>query len=235
MRLLLGLLYLLPLFAEPVPVLVELFTSEGCSSCPPADTLLARLETEQPVPGAMVIVLSEHVDYWDQLGWRDPFSNSQFTRRQGNYASRLGTQGNYTPQMVVDGRAEFVGSDTRRALGSIAEAAHRPKVTVRLTSTSRNTGEWTLHVEVGPVPESAEVMVALVEPNVATQVARGENGGRELRHAGVVRALQSAGSVAKSATFTKDVPLKTTSPRQRAVVFVQTKNQGPVLGAALLP
>jgi hypothetical protein len=216
-------------------VLVELFTSEGCSSCPPADALLARLEKEQPAPGAMIIVLSEHVDYWDQLGWRDPFSNAQFTRRQSTYATRLSASGNYTPQMVVDGRTEFVGSDSRRALNAIAEAAKRPKTVVRLTSLDRKPGEWTVRVEVDQVPESAELFVALVEPHAVTQVARGENGGRELRHAGVVRTLQSAGAVPRGGVFAKDVVLKASGAHQRAVVFVQGRNQGPILGAALLP
>src|SRR5690242_9785709 len=114
------------LWAE-APVLVELFTSEGCSSCPPADLLLARLESTQPVPGARIIVLSEHVDYWDRLGWRDPFSSRQFTARQQDYAQVLHDNGPYTPQMVVDGGAGFVGSESAQALRTIAQAARAPK------------------------------------------------------------------------------------------------------------
>lgn len=222
------------------PVLVELFTSEGCSSCPPADSLLARIEKEQPVPGALAIVLSQHVDYWDQLGWRDPYSSAQFTRRQGVYAGRFNGQGNYTPQMVVDGKVEFVGSDTRRALTAITEAAKKPKGGVRLTSVdkkpgAKESGEWTVHVDVDAVSTDAEIMVALVEPSASSQVTRGENGGRALQHVAVVRSLIPAGHVTKGNTFMKDVVLKTSAPHQRAVVFVQAKNQGPVLGAAILP
>ena len=236
MRYLIALFCLLPLGAQQAtPVLVELFTSEGCSSCPPADALLARIEKEQPVPGALAIVLSQHVDYWDQLGWRDPFSNAQFTRRQSVYAGRFQAQGNYTPQMVVDGKVEFVGSDTRRALTAIAEAAKKPKSGVRLTSVERKPGEWTVHVETDAVPADAEVMLALVEPAATTQVTRGENGGRALPHVAIVRSLTAAGSVGKGSVYSKDVLLKPTSPSQRAVVFVQAKNQGLVLGAALLP
>src|SRR5580704_490614 len=119
--------------SAPTPVVVELFTSEGCSSCPPADLLLRRLEKEQPVPGVEVIPLSEHVDYWNQLGWKDPFSSGRFTDRQRQYADVFHKDGPYTPQMVVDGAPEFVGSDGPRALKTIAEAARRPKASVTLS------------------------------------------------------------------------------------------------------
>ena len=210
------------------PVLVELFTSEGCSSCPPADALLARLEKPE------VIVLSEHVDYWNDLGWRDPFSSAQFSERQSGYARRLGTQGNYTPEMVVDGQVEFVGSDARRAAMAIEAASHRAKIGVQLSSVRRSAEEWVVHVEVAGVSEAASVMVALVEPTMVSHVARGENRGRELKHAGVVRSLREAGVVAKGGAFSKDVVLKTSGAGQRAVVFVQGKNQGAVLGTALV-
>ena len=226
MRPLLAFLLSLPLTAQSVtPVLVELFTSEGCSSCPPADNLLARLEKEQPVPGVETIVLSQHVDYWDQLGWRDPFSNALFTRRQSAYARSIGTGGNYTPQMVVDGKVEFVGSDTRRALTAITDAGKKHKLALRLTSGERTADAWTVHIDLDAVPESAEVLVALVDPSAASQVARGENGGRQLRHVAVVRSLTTAGNVAKGSPFSKDVTLKTTAPRQRAVVFTSEKSR----------
>src|SRR5215471_9948128 len=117
---------------ERQAVLVELFTSEGCSSCPPADVLLERLERSQPVSGAQIVVLSEHVDYWNRIGWADPYSSPAFSARQEQYARHFRTQGPYTPQMVVDGRNEFVGSDARTAESAIRAAAKHPKSTINI-------------------------------------------------------------------------------------------------------
>src|SRR5260370_31679799 len=114
------------------PVLVELFTSEGCSSCPPADLLLSHLQQSQPIPGVEVIALSEHVDYWNQLGWIDPFSSAGLTERQRQYASVLHGDGVYTPQMVVDGKTGFVGSDSQKPLRAIAAAAKAPRTGIDL-------------------------------------------------------------------------------------------------------
>ena len=116
-----------------IPVLVELFTSEGCSSCPPADALLARLQRDQPVPNANIIVLEEHVDYWDHLGWHDRFSSHQITDRQPSYARRLRLDDIYTPQMVIDGTDQFTGNDSAHALRAIAQAAHTPKLNLTLS------------------------------------------------------------------------------------------------------
>src|SRR5262249_53559615 len=119
---------------ERVPVLVELFTSEGCSSCPPADVLLMQLDQLQPIAGAEVIALSEHVDYWNYLGWADPYSSSTFSRRQEEYSDAFGGDKVYTPQMVVDGQREFVGSRVSEAKETIAKAAKTAKAKVSLTA-----------------------------------------------------------------------------------------------------
>src|ERR1700730_14496258 len=124
--------------APPTPGIVQLFTSEGCSDCPPADTLLEKLIGTQPIAGAEIIGLGQHVDYWDRLGWKDRFSSAALTNRQQLYQTRFGTESIYTPQMVVDGRAEFVGSDASAARKAI-EKTLGPRIDAS-PSTSRALG-----------------------------------------------------------------------------------------------
>ena len=143
-----------PAQAHRTPVLVELFTSEGCSSCPPADDFLIQLDKEQPVPGAEIIAISEHVDYWNRLGWADPFSSAAFSDRQHQYARALGTNQMYTPQMVVDGRTEFIGSQEGKARRGIAQAAQAPKAKVGLVKGSVHPHDdlISMQVSVGQLP-----------------------------------------------------------------------------------
>jgi hypothetical protein len=218
------------------PVLVELFTSEGCSSCPPADKLLESLDRAQPVEGAETIVLSEHVDYWNHAGWTDPFSSARFSQRQQMYARRFKLEGPYTPQMVVDGNVEFVGSDGRRAVAGISNAAATEKALVRISSLPTGKGSpFRVRIEVSG-SANAEVFVALALNEAESQVVRGENGGRKLRHVAVVRSLAQIGKVRAGDRFSKAVDLpagKEANPQGfRIVVFVQERGQGRVLGAA---
>jgi hypothetical protein len=211
------------------PVLVELFTSEGCSSCPPADALLARLDRAQPVAGALAIVMSEHVDYWNHIGWTDPYSSPAFSARQEAYARRFGTAGPYTPQMVIDGRAEFVGSDARQAEAAIKEAMGRQKVAVRIGG-----GADTAAVEVDTLPagkvRSANVYVALAADHGVQDVLRGENQGRRLEHIAVVKELKQVGRIDQASGFRGAVPVER---GMRLIVFVQEGTTGPVWGAAM--
>src|SRR5215475_7917611 len=147
---------------QPVrPVIVELFTSEGCSSCPPADALLARLDHEQRIGNAEIIALEEHVDYWDQLGWNDPFSGKQWTERQEDYANAFGNAGVYTPQMVIDGRVEFVGSAQNKARNAIAEAAKEPKAEVSILNVKSDAaaGQAMVQVKIFPTTVSQAATV----------------------------------------------------------------------------
>jgi len=223
--------------ATRVPVLVELFTSEGCSSCPPADRLLADLVEQQPVEGALVIGLSEHVDYWDRHGWKDPFSYAIFTRRQEAYAARFGADRIYTPQMVVGGNAEFVGSDRREALRQIKKAAAASRVPVTLEWTTPDRRTMRLLVKAGAAVNS-DVWLALVEDRLSSVVTRGENQGRTLNHAAIARRLTKLGETAQDGSFSA-VPTVEIEDGWRplaltAVVFLQSRRSGHVLGAAAL-
>jgi hypothetical protein len=225
------------------PVLVELFTSEGCSSCPPADLVLMQLDKTQPVPGAEVIILSQHVDYWNYLGWKDPFSSAEFSRRQKAYADSLESNGPYTPQMIVDGRTEFNGGDGRKAQRTIAEAARNPKASVMLTLSPAPEGaRIQIHIEgleaarlSGKFSGKADVLLAITENGLENSVTRGENSGKKLPHAGVVRRLTLVGAATK-AGFSADqvIVLDKSWKREnlRAVVFVQEHGSRRVVGAA---
>jgi hypothetical protein len=176
----------------PVPVVVELFTSEGCSSCPPADAVLSRLAREQPVPGVQIIPLGMHVTYWDQLGWKDPASLRQATDRQQDYSRVFGAARVYTPQAVVDGREELIGSDETGLKRAIAQAAKLPHLHTVLTASIAGDGIYaTITTANMPMEwhEGFRTVLVLTEDGVSSIVKRGENGGRTLRHDAVVRKI----------------------------------------------
>jgi hypothetical protein len=225
-----------------VPVVVELFSSEGCSSCPPADALLRRLERTQPVPNARIIALEEHVDYWNQLGWKDPFSSSQFRFRQNDYARLFGTDSVYTPQMIVGGTAGFVGVDENQAYQEISKAAARPAaaVTLRTTPNSKDPALLDLIVDVkneSPTRADSDIVLAVTEDNLSSNVQRGENAGRTLRHAPVVRSFGVIGKLNPSHSNqvqlspTLKFPADWRRDGLRAVVFMQEHNTHKIAGA----
>jgi hypothetical protein len=217
------------------PVLVELFTSEGCSSCPPADFLLSHLQKEQPIPGVQVISLSEHVDYWNQLGWADPFSSPGFTERQQKYSDVFHRDGVYTPQMVVDGKAEFVGSDSRTALRAIGEAAKTPKASVGL---SCGANPISLQVRIDNMHSDADVLLAIAESSLQSNVTRGENRGRLMEHDGVTRRISIIGRAKRQQAFTAEPRIVIDKSWRRenlsAVVFLQDRYSRRVLGAGMI-
>jgi len=228
--------------ASRVPVVVELFTSEGCSSCPPADRLLQELDAEQPVSGTEILVLSEHVDYWDRLGWKDPFSSPQFTARQNAYARAFGSDSVYTPQMVVDGRIEFVGSDRSRARQAIAAATRQPRTPLELkrAPVEKDSGLG-LQIHAGALlsgDKEADVFLAVTESKLVSDILRGENSGRTIAHTGVVRRLEIVGRAVSGAgeSFRGEARILLDPgwrrENLRAVVFVQERRSRRILGAA---
>jgi hypothetical protein len=230
---------------DAVPVVVELFTSEGCSSCPPADEVLAKLDQTQPIQGVEIIALGEHVDYWNQLGWADPYSSAKFSKRQSEYADAFNHDGVYTPQMIVDGREEFAGGSMDRARSAIAAAAKFAKANVKIglsqDAGSPKSGAVKISVRVRDLPrltegDSAEVLLAITENNLSSAVARGENAGRYLRHSAVVRELTYLGHISAGQDFAMEPMVNLGNGWQRnnlrVVVFLQERSTRRVLGAA---
>lgn len=234
------------------PVVVELFTSEGCSSCPAADNLLARLAESQPIPDAEIIALAEHVDYWNHLGWKDPFSSVQFTERQKWYVEFFRSDGAYTPQMVVDGQVEFIGSNVDKAREAILKAARLPKASISLVSAtaqrsgSRKGTAVSIKITVDHLPpisprETTEVLLAVTESNLRTEVLRGENAGRHLRHTAVVRRFDVLGRINSSQPlpFSADSTVALESgwriENLQAIVLVQERKSRRILGAMSIP
>jgi hypothetical protein len=220
-------------------VVVELFTSEGCSSCPPADELLGRLRRDLSAKNVQVIPLGFHVDYWDGLGWKDRFSSAKFTQRQEQYAQALRVDGPYTPEMVVDGAVEFVGNDAGRAQSTIRQQASQLE-TAQVKIAPAGADQLSIQVK-GPTASASSsggnalVMLAITEDNLTTQVGSGENGGRTLHHAAVVRDLRQVGTLNNGGMETT-IPLKLQKEWKRndlrAVVFVQNGPSGKIEGAA---
>jgi hypothetical protein len=229
-----------------VPVVIELFTSEGCSSCPPADELLTRLAATQPVAGAEILALGEHVDYWNHLGWRDPFSSRTFSERQAEYDRRAFQRGSvYTPQMVVNGRVEFTGSNADAALAAVKDAIHQPEPRVQVTlGLQRGPTDGSIVVSVNVAPPrgarlggDAEVFLALTQDDLESQVRDGENGGRRLHHSAVVRSLRSMGYIrvgegAWSGTSFLEGFADGKVGASRVVAFVQERESRWIVGAA---
>jgi hypothetical protein len=226
--------------ANAVPILVELFTSEGCSSCPPADDMVRDMDATQPFAGTRVIVLSEHVDYWDREGWKDRYSSFQFTERQSAYVRALGLSTAYTPQIIIDGSKELKGSLSDVALTVEKEAAI-PKLSVRIGSAKiESTTELKARIEVDASEQKhgADVFLAVALDHAESQISSGENSGRHLQHVAVLAELKKIGRIEKGKKFTQDTTLKLKPgidpTNVRVIAFVQEFSQGKVLGAAEL-
>ena len=223
------------------PVLIELFTSEGCSSCPPADILLQSLDRDQPVPGAQLIVLSEHVTYWDQQGWKDPNSSSALTDRQSSYEKALGEKEVFTPQMIVNGIHQLRKGTSEELKDVIEKAKDDQNIAVRVGSIKLDPANPTTlhaHIETNAnlTAHNADVYLAVALDHVESQVLRGENGGKHLVHVAVVEQLNKVAKLPKGKSFSQDLEIKLKAGidpgNLRVIAFIQESGPGKVLGAA---
>jgi len=224
------------------PILIELFTSEGCSSCPPADAWLQKLDVSQPIPGAQAIVLSEHVDYWNHDGWKDPYSSSFFTDRQSAYVRGLGGSSPYTPQFIVNGATELQLSDQvqlRNILFKAAKSAQLPVNIGTVTIEGDSPAVLRAHIDADGTSSkhNADVVAVIALDHAESQVLHGENGGKRLSHASVALDLVRIGKLEKGKAFSQDFQTKIkpgVDPKNlRLIVFLQESGLGAVLGAAL--
>jgi len=208
-------------------VVAELFTSEGCSSCPPADKLLEKIQNDNP--GKSIYVLAFHVDYWNHQGWKDRFSDAAFTARQRQYANWLRLETVYTPQMVVNGRKEFIGSYEGPITKAIANELDEPAANA-LTLQTHIEGSK-LHVDFTATPEkNAELVLALVQKSASSSVKAGENEGRQLSHVQIVRQLYTQ-DVKNTKKISIDLPADFNAKGFELIGFLQHKKDGRITAA----
>lgn len=213
-----------------IPVLVELFTSEGCPTCPPADRLLARLEKEQSYEKVEVITLALHVDYWNRDDWKDEYSSALFSRRQDIYAQAFRSGQVFTPQMIIDGRSNFIGSNAAEAAKAIVANAKNEKANIEL---SIENGKLKVEITKIPKHEISNVFLAIVEGDLKSSVGRGD----DYRHASIVRELKSLGMLAvekEEFTVENSIQIKRDWKREnlKFVVFIQENQSRKVLGVS---
>jgi hypothetical protein len=222
-------------------VLVELFTSEGCSSCPPADALLKLVNGSQTNGGQLVVGISEHVTYWNSLGWSDPYSSPAYTERQNAYSERFHLEGPYTPQMVINGAEQIVGSDRAALLQAVEkEDAESPRMSLRIVSLSVAANTLTVNLATsGDVPkQGADLMAVLADDSDRSNVLRGENSGRLLAHVAVARSITRVAKVKTAGDLTVQIPIPASfqaTQGHHLILFAQTPGNGRVLGTDTKP
>ncbi len=226
--------------AQSQAVLVELFTSEGCSSCPPADELLRQVSGHTTPAGQLIVGLSEHVSYWNGLGWKDPFSSDQYTSRQSDYSSRLGLDSVYTPQMVVNGREQFVGGDRRALNAAFTAEAQRKQIALHIIAlhVADKTLTFTYSAAGLPARGSFDLIAVLADDVDRSNVSRGENSGRQLVHVSVARALAPLGKLKATEEETTTLPLPPSfipGEKHHLVIFAQQSGTGPIVGIDTKP
>ena len=227
--------------AKPKAVLVELFTSEGCSSCPPADALLREINGSHAGDGQIVIGISEHVTYWNQLGWADPYSSPTYTDRQNAYSTRFDLDSVYTPQMIVNGTDQFVGSDRARLQQVLRHQQERPgMVAIQILSTNIEGRLLTLHFSAKPedFSKTVDLFAVIADDSDQSRVSHGENSGRVLSHVFVARSFTRFANLKPTANRTIQLPLPgsfvSTQPHH-LVLFAQESGNRSVLGVDTKP
>lgn len=220
---------------------VELFTSEGCSSCPPADALLREINLKQTSAGQLIVGISEHVTYWNNLGWNDPYSAPVFTDRQSAYVSRLSPEGPYTPQMVMNGRDQFVGSDSGALNRALRDDARRDHLALRIVSSAASdSGVDVRFVVAGHLTKPLDIVAVLADDTDRSNVLRGENNGRLLQHVSVARSLMRVATIKEDGQESIHIPLPTGfqlggEAGHHLILFAQELHQGAILGATTMP
>ncbi len=221
--------------------IVELFTSEGCSSCPPADALLQRIHLKQTSAGQLIVGLSEHVTYWNNLGWKDPYSEQKFTDRQDVYASKLSPEGPYTPQMVLNGRDQFVGSNGSALEQALLADVHRKHADLTIVSSVRQADGLDLRFSLaGTASKALEIVAVFTDDTDRSNVLRGENSGRSLQHVSVARSLSRIATVNGDTDRSVHVSFpegfqQGANSGHHLVLFAQEPHQGAIVGAATMP
>jgi hypothetical protein len=220
--------------------LVELFTSEGCSSCPPADALLRRLNGTRTEDSVLIVGLSEHVTYWNNLGWADPFSQATYTDRQTAYGDQFRLDSVYTPQVVVNGQKQVLGSDSRALLEAVrSTTTGGVDLHIQSAVVDKDRLQVTYAVS-GPVPARLELWAAIADDMATSSVTRGENGGRTLAHVSVARSLTRVGGISSAGIATISLPVPAVIPGQQKtgrhlVLFAQEQGAGKVLAVESRP
>jgi hypothetical protein len=228
--------------AYPSAVLVELFTSEGCSDCPPADELLRQVNGHKTAGGQLIVGISEHVSYWNGLGWKDPFSAERYTSRQNDYGNQFGLGSVYTPQMVVNGREQFVGSDSGALQAALVTESQRKQIALRIdfAQIKDNSVTFSYTASDWPPKGALQLVAVLVDDMDQSNVLRGENSGRKLTHVAVARAFAPLGALREIGQHSTTLPLPPSflsSPGagHHLVLFAQQGNGGPIVGIDTKP
>ncbi len=208
--------------------LLELYTSEGCSSCPPADELLGKIQNE--LRDKNVYVLSYHVDYWDKQGWKDIFSNADYTKRQYDYARYMGKDPIYTPQVIINGKIDYIGSQETSLRNGIKSALSKTASTNLSLETSQDANSFSVNYNVEGTSKNSRLLIAVVQKEAKSNVKRGENANRVLSHYQIVRQLQSVDlNKAKKGTASVHLPKNFNTKDFEIIGFVQDMNSGAIL------